>query len=116
MATDIDTETIAADLQGATGCIDEAAALGRDLAERFDRIYFVACGAPNRTMLGLQYWIERESPSFEVRRYFPAEFMALDPARMDERTLVILGSKSALRKRRSMPRSSARTAPSHPSA
>ena len=30
----------------------------------------------------------------EVRRYFPAEFITLDPKRLDARTLVVLGSKS----------------------
>jgi fructoselysine 6-phosphate deglycase len=45
-------------------------------------------------MAGLAYWIERFSPRLEVRRYFPAEFMTLDPPRLDSRTLVVLASKS----------------------
>lgn len=71
-----------------------AAAHGRALAPRVDRIYFVSCGAPNRTMLGLQYWLEHYSGSLEVRRYYPAEFMQMAPPRLDERTLVVMASKS----------------------
>ncbi len=69
-------------------------ALGRTLASQIDRVYFVACGSANRAMLGLAYWIERFSPTLEVRRYFPAELMAQDPPRLDARTLVVLGSKT----------------------
>lgn len=94
MATDVDKSAIVEALAVSSERIREAAALGRKLTQQVDRIYFVGCGAPNRTMLGLEYWSQRISPSMEVRRYFPAEFMAQDPARMDERTLVLLGSKS----------------------
>ena len=86
-------ETRAA-LLGGAGAAREAAALGRALAPSIDRVYFVACGAPNRTMLMLEYWIGRLSPSLEVRRFFPAEFLSQDPARFDARTLVVMGSKS----------------------
>ena len=37
-------------------------------------------------MLGLEYWLQHHSPSHEVRRYFPAEFVTQNPARFDERT------------------------------
>ena len=92
-------DKVAADLvvpgyEGALAALDGAAALGRQLAPEIDRIYFVGCGGPNRVMLSLQYWIEHYSPSLEVRRYFPAEFMTQNPRRLDERTLVVLGSKS----------------------
>ena len=81
-------------LIGAAGVVDEAAALGRQLASKIDRVFLVACGAPNRSMLGLQYWIEHYSSSLEVRRYFPAEFVTQIPPRLDERTLVVIGSNS----------------------
>lgn len=71
-----------------------AAKHGRHLAHQVDRIYFISCGAPNRIMLGLQYWVEHLSTSLEVRRYFPAEFMQMAPPRLDERTLVVMASKS----------------------
>ncbi|MGO4669797.1 SIS domain-containing protein [Bosea sp. 2RAB26] len=74
--------------------VPEAYALGRRLAPQIDRIYLVACGSANRAMLGIKYWLEHYSPGIEVRRYFPAEFMAINPPRLDERTLVLLASKS----------------------
>ncbi len=93
MAITIDREAIIEGFQEALKLKQQAAELGQKLADRVDRIYFVACGAPNRTMLGLQYWLEHFKTSFEVRRYYPAEFMTLEPL-IDERTLVVLGSKS----------------------
>ena len=94
MATDVDTQAIMAGLAEATKVMKDAAAFGREVAGKIDKVYLVGCGAPNRIMLGLEYWIQHLSPSLEVRRYFPAEFMAQNPARFDERTLVLLGSKS----------------------
>jgi fructoselysine 6-phosphate deglycase len=94
MATDVDRTAIVAAYAETLDGLDAAARLGRDLASGIDRVYFVACGGPNRLMLNLEYWIQHYSPSLEVRRYFPAEFMTQNPARFDERTLVVLGSKS----------------------
>ncbi len=74
--------------------LPEAMAAGRALGRRIDRIFLVAHGSANRAMLGLQYWIEHFSPSLEVRRYFPSEFIAQNPPRLDQRTLVLLASKS----------------------
>ncbi|MDR6874076.1 fructoselysine 6-phosphate deglycase [Bosea sp. BE125] len=74
--------------------VPEAFALGRKLAAGVDRIYLVAAGSANRAMLGIAYWLEHYSPGIEVRRYFPAEFMAIDPPRLDGRTVVLLASKS----------------------
>lgn len=45
-------------------------------------------------MSRFEYWLQHYSPTLEVRRYFPAEFITQNPARFDERTLVLLGSKS----------------------
>jgi fructoselysine 6-phosphate deglycase len=94
MATEFNPKSFIQSLQPCVQALPEAERLGRMLATRIDRIYFVSCGAPNRIMLGLQYWIEHFSASLEVRRYFPAEFMQAEPPRLDERTLVILASKS----------------------
>ena len=85
-------------LRGAANVVDEAAALAKSLANDIDRVFFVACGAPNRSMLALEYWIQHYSSTLEVRRYFPAEFMTQVPPRLDERTLVITGSKSGTTK------------------
>lgn len=98
MNANFDAPAVLGSLAQAVAALPSAAALGRSLAARADRVFFVACGSPNRAMAGLQYWIERISPSIEVRRYFPAEFMAQDPRRLDARTLVVLGSKSGTTK------------------
>ncbi|MDI1297016.1 MAG: SIS domain-containing protein [bacterium] len=74
--------------------LPEAFAFGESLGKDIDRVYFVAHGSGNRAMLGISYWLEHYSPSIEVRRYFPSEFMAINPPRLDERTLVMLSSKS----------------------
>ncbi len=94
MATDVDKAAIVKGLATSVKAIGEAAALGNKLAGNIDRLYLVGCGAPNRIMLGLEYWLQHYSPAIEVRRYFPAEFITQNPARFDERTLVLLGSKS----------------------
>jgi fructoselysine 6-phosphate deglycase len=94
MASDVDMKAITSGLETATRVMHDASKFGLEIAGDFDRIYLVGCGAPNRVMLGLEYWIEHFSPSLEVRRYFPAEFVALNPARLNTRTLVLLGSKS----------------------
>lgn len=89
----IDRDHLVASLQGAVALKTAAADLGRDLAPRVDRVYFVGCGAPNRVMLALEYWMDHAGTDLRVKRYFPAEFMTLRPV-LDERTLVVLGSKS----------------------
>ena len=94
MAEDVDRPAIIETLQPAVATLTDAFALGRSLARDIDRIYFVAHGSANRAMLGLAYWIERFSPTLEVRRYFPSEFVAQNPARLDGRTLVLIASKS----------------------
>lgn len=94
MAIQFNHEAFTASLQQSVHIVDDAQQYGQALAGQIDRIYFVSCGAPNRIMLGLQYWLERHSGSLEVRRYFPADFMHIDPPRLDERTLVVLASKS----------------------
>src|SRR5690606_24023499 len=94
MATDVNRQAIVAGLEQSKETMKDAAEFGRKVADRVDKVYLVGCGAPNRIMLGLEYWLQHYSPSIEVRRYFPAEFMAQNPARFDERTFVLLGSKS----------------------
>ncbi|WP_435104462.1 SIS domain-containing protein [Arhodomonas sp. AD133] len=94
MVADVNKAAIVTAFDTAVETMERAAELGYALASKVDKIYLVSCGAPNRIMLGLEYWIQHYSPSLEVRRYFPAEFMTQDPARFDERTLVLLGSKS----------------------
>ncbi|HYZ64311.1 MAG TPA: SIS domain-containing protein [Acetobacteraceae bacterium] len=94
MAVDVDRDAVIAGLQQAVASLPDAMELGRLLGREIDRVYLVAHGSANRAMLGLQYWIEHFSPSLEVRRYFPSEFVAQQPRRLDNRTLVLLASKS----------------------
>lgn len=94
MVTDVDKPELVAAFSDSVDSLKDAEAFGRSLADKIDKVYLVGCGAPNRIMLGLEYWLQQASPSIEVRRYFPAEFMAQDPARFDDRTFVLLGSKS----------------------
>ena len=89
-----DRAQLVAELAPSIAALEGAMAFGREIGPRIDRVIFLACGSPNRAMRGLQYWIEHFSPTLEVRRHFPAEFLAQDPPRLDARTLVILGSKS----------------------
>lgn len=93
VASLINRELIINSLQGALQAKNSAAMLGREIAHQIDRIYFVACGAPNRVMLSLEYWLDHARTDLQVKRYFPAEFLAMQP-HLDERTLVILASKS----------------------
>lgn len=94
MATDVSKSEIIGSYDQTRSLLETAARLGRDLADRIDRVYLVGCGGPNRAMLTIEYWLEHFSTGIEVRRYFPAEFMTLNPRRLDGRTLVIFGSKS----------------------
>src|SRR6266550_4527597 len=88
MATDVDKAAIVDGLKTSSKVMVEAAEFGKKSAGKIDKVYLVGCGAPNRIMLGLEYWLQHHSPSLEVRRYFPAEFVTQNPARFDERTLV----------------------------
>lgn len=91
---DYDASAIVRSFDETRSQLDAAFAYGVELASEIDRIFFVAAGSANRAMLGLCWWIEHFSSSIEVRRYFPAEFMAQNPRRLDGRTLVVLASKS----------------------
>ena len=57
-----------------------ASELGVKLAgEGIKRIVMVACGANNREMSVLKYWLERVSTNLEGRLYFPAELINQAP-------------------------------------
>lgn len=94
MSTAYDRDGILASFGETLAGLDAAFAYGRKIGGEIDRIVFVAAGSANRAMLGLTWWIEHYSPRIEVRRYFPAEFIAQNPPRLDARTLVVLASKS----------------------
>ncbi|HTM81627.1 SIS domain-containing protein [Asticcacaulis sp.] len=92
--TPFDAERFERSLDGAVAQLDRAVEYGLAIAGTIDRIYFIAPGAPNRIMQGLRYWLETYSSKLEVRCYYPAEFIAMNPPRLDDRTLVVLASKS----------------------
>ena len=94
MAAEIDATEIVNNLKSAVEALPRAAAFGQEVGARIDRVYMVACGSANRAMQGIQYWTDHYSQNLEVRTFFPAEFMAIDPPKLNERTLVILASKS----------------------
>lgn len=94
MAAEIDATEIVNNLKPAVEALPRAAAFGQEVGARIDRVYLVACGSANRAMQGIQYWTDHYSQNLEVRTFFPAEFMAIDPPKLNERTLVILASKS----------------------
>jgi len=86
-------------LNKAIEIIPEAVNLGKKLSEKkFNRVFFVSCGAPNRIMFNFEYWIQKIITNLEVRNYFPAEFVNQNTNALDEKTLVILGSYSGTTK------------------
>jgi fructoselysine 6-phosphate deglycase len=94
MASVVTRDQVIDTLDQTVSTLPEAFAFGETMASEIDRVYFVAHGSANRAMQGISYWIEHYSPTIEVRRYFPSEFVTQDPAKLDERTLVLLASKS----------------------
>jgi fructoselysine-6-P-deglycase FrlB-like protein len=57
-------------------------------------MFFIACGAPNRVMDSIRYWVEREATGVETHLYYPAEFILQAPRRVDEKSMVVLISHS----------------------
>lgn len=95
MATDIDRTAFLQSLEAAGKEKDKAARLGADFAAQgIDKICLVGCGAPNREMGAIKYWMERVAKKVQVYLYFPAEFTNQNPARLDKNTLVVLASHS----------------------
>ena len=78
--------------------IDEkskASNLGAELAERgIEKVIMVACGASNREMSVIKYWMEKYAKNIETRLYFPAELINQGPPIFNKKTLVLFGSHS----------------------
>lgn len=95
MAEDFDRSEFLEGFKTTVKTLPEAERLARQLREQgFERLYFVGPGAPNRAMQLVDYWVDRWVTGVTSRRYYPAEFIAQNPAELDEKTLVLLGSKS----------------------
>jgi fructoselysine 6-phosphate deglycase len=79
----------------ALGQIENAKGFGRKFAsEGVDRIIFTGCGAPHYMMRLLAYWGQKSAINTDIRVYYSAELINQDPAAIDDKTLVILGSHS----------------------
>ena len=80
---------------GALGQLEDAERFGKKFAaEGINRIFFVGCGAPHYMMRLLAYWGQKNAVNTDIRVYYSAELISQDPAAIDEKTLVILGSHS----------------------
>ena len=78
-------------LQTALSELSTAELFGFQIAQLGVRkIFFVACGAPNRVMDSIKYWIDMHASQVETYLYYPAEFVHQAPRRVDENSLVIL--------------------------
>ena len=75
--------------------LENAERLGKEFAgQGINRVIFVGCGAPHYMMRLLAYWGQKSAVSTDIRVYYSAELVSQDPAAIDEKTLVILGSHS----------------------
>lgn len=95
MAEDIDRAAFVKSLEAALAEKNRAYQAGIDLAKQgIKRVFFVGCGAPNREMGVIKYWMDKDAKSLETHLYFPAEFIYQVPAKLDADSLVVLASHS----------------------
>ena len=74
---------------------DEAGKLGTELAKTgLKNVFLVGCGAPNREMGAIKYFLDRDAKKLETHLYFPAEFINLAPAKLGPDSLVVLATHS----------------------
>lgn len=80
---------------GALNQIKNAEQLGKDFAgEGINHIIFAGCGAPHYMMRLLAYWGQKSAIKTDIRVYYSVDLVSQNPAAIDEKTLVILGSHS----------------------
>lgn len=95
MATDINRKEYLEGLTVALTVKDQAAKLGIELAKGgIKNIFLIGCGAPNREMGAIKYFLDRDAKKLETYLYFPAEFIAQAPAKLGSDSLVILATHS----------------------
>lgn len=88
-------EKYARGLQGALDSLESASQFGANLADQDIRsVFFIGCGAPQRVMSSVKYWVDRYSTSLETHLYYPAEFIAQPPVKIDAHSLVFLISET----------------------
>ncbi len=95
MASDIDRSAFLQSLEQALQGKEKAYQLGVELARKgARRVFLVGCGAPNREMGAIKYWMDRDAVALETHLYFPAEFIYQSPAKLTADSLVVLASHS----------------------
>jgi fructoselysine 6-phosphate deglycase len=95
MAIEIDRETYLGSMKNALRYKEKAVLLGEKFsAQGIRRVFLVGCGAPNREMGAIKYFLDRDIQSIEFLQYFPAEFIHQAPKKLDQSSLVILASHS----------------------
>ena len=95
MATDIDRSAFLKSLEKSLAEKDRAYQVGVELARQgIRRVFFVGCGAPNREMGIIKYWMDKDAHTLENHLYFPAEFLYQVPAKLGADSLVVLASHS----------------------
>jgi fructoselysine 6-phosphate deglycase len=95
MTIEIDRNAFLQGLDKAVFEKDKAFALGVDLARQgIKRVFLIGCGAPNREMGAIKYWLDRDAKTLETYLYFPAEFNNQSPAKLGADSLVVLASHS----------------------
>jgi len=93
--TKFDKTEFVKQFSGALEQISNAEQLGKDFAVRgINRIVFAGCGAPHYMMRLLAYWGQKCAINTDIRIYTSEELVSQNPAAIDEKTLVILGSHS----------------------
>lgn len=95
MVSDIFHDKYVLGLKKALEVSHQAVDFGRELVKNgINRIFFIACGAPNNEMATIKYWMDIHSKTIESHLYYPAEFICISPAMIDQNSLVILMSHS----------------------
>jgi fructoselysine-6-P-deglycase FrlB-like protein len=74
-----DKKTFVNYLDNAKGLIQKASDLGQKLAQDYDTVLFVGCGAPNRIVRLINHYVDLKVKSTRVLSYLPAEFIHIDP-------------------------------------
>jgi len=95
MTIPFDKEEFIKEFGGALSLLPLAESEGIKAAENgYDRLVFVACGAPYQMMCSIQYWTDKYASSTDVRVFHAGEFVHLNPAFLNDRTIGFLGSHS----------------------
>ena len=95
MAPDFNRKEYLDSLTQALQVKEEAGKLGTELAKNgIKNIFLVGCGAPNREMGAIKYFLDRDAKKLETYLYFPAEFINMAPAKLGPDSLVVLATHS----------------------